>query len=100
MPAFDGKGCDSGSSKRMNSINALVLCAILIHPIRVSAETKVWTGLSTTLPPKWEDADNWKPSIPGERDDVVIGEPPYSFRPVIQVKGPIKLKSLYVNRTT
>lgn len=73
----------------------LFLLAANLH-----ADTKVWTGLSTNLPPRWDDPDNWKPGPPGELDDVVIGEPPYSSQAHITVQGPIKLKSLLMNRTT
>ncbi|MSU33611.1 MAG: TonB-dependent receptor [Pedosphaera sp.] len=80
------------------------LCVLALTPFcfhsPVHGETKIWTGLSTNLPPKWSDPVNWKPSIPAEKDDVVIGEPPYSGQAHIEVAGPIKVKSLLLNRAT
>ncbi len=81
-----------------------LLCVLALAPLcfhsSVHGETKIWTGLSTNLPPKWSDPVNWKPSVPGEKDDVVIGESPYSSQAHIEVAGPIKVKSLSLNRAT
>jgi hypothetical protein len=84
----------------MKRIVSFVLLTLTFSLHQTHAETKVWTGLSTNLPPKWSDPDNWTPSPPGELDDVIIGEPPFSSQAHITVQGPIKVRSLHMNRTT
>jgi hypothetical protein len=61
------------------------------------AETRVWTGLSTNLPPQWDDANNWKDKIPADDDDVIIGSNSEGFH--VNFNGKIRLKSLTITRS-
>lgn len=74
-----------------------LMALALILQAESRGATRVWTGLSTNLPPQWDDINNWKDQAPADDDDVIIGSDTAPFH--VNFNGTIRLKSLTISRS-